>query len=149
MEIDTLRRALRAPVSQIAKNVGADGSINVNKLLEQTKPNFGSDARNDSYVDMLQAGIIDTAKVVRIALQDAESIAGPLIIKEAMVAEIPEIKAAPATPADMVERNDCSITNLSLILKNCRSSHVGSSLNEDSRFGGGKGEECCAERRQA
>ena len=99
--VDIVRRALRAPVSQIAENAGVDGSVVVNKLLEQTNPNFGYDAQNNSYVDMLQAGIIDPTKVARIALQDAASIAGLLITTEAMVAEIPEPKAPPVMPPDM------------------------------------------------
>ena len=99
--IDIVRRALRAPVGQIAQNAGVDGSIVVNKLLEQSDVNFGYDAQNNVYVDMLKSGIVDPTKVVRIALQDAASIAGLLVTTEAMVAEIPETKPMPAMPPDM------------------------------------------------
>jgi chaperonin GroEL len=101
--IDIVRRALRAPVSQIVENAGVDGSIIVNNLLEQSDVNFGYDAQNDAYVDMFQAGILDPTKVVRTALQDAASIAGLLITTEAMVAEVPETKPMPGMPPDMSE----------------------------------------------
>ena len=95
--LDIVRRALQTPVRQIAENAGAEGSVVVGKLVEG-KSNLGYDAQNDSYVDMFKAGIIDPTKVVRIALQDAASVAGLLITTEAMVAEKPEKKAAPAAP---------------------------------------------------
>ncbi len=94
--IDIVRRALQAPARQIAENAGADGSVVVGKLLESNDTNYGFDAQNGQYTDMLKAGIIDPTKVVRLALQDAASIAGLLITTEAMVAEKPEKK--PATP---------------------------------------------------
>ncbi len=94
--IDIVRRALQAPVRQIAENSGTDGSIIVGKLLESTDFNFGYDAQKGEFTDMVKAGIIDPTKVVRIALQDAASIAGLLITTEAMIAEKPEKKAPPA-----------------------------------------------------
>jgi chaperonin GroEL len=83
-------------VRQIAENSGADGSIVVGKLFESSDTNFGFDAQSGEFVDMLKAGIIDPTKVVRLALQDAASVAGLLVTTEAMVAEKPEKKAVPA-----------------------------------------------------
>ena len=96
--IDIVRRALQMPLRQIAENSGVDGSIVVGKLLESSETNRGFDAQTGEYVDMLKAGIIDPTKVVRLALQDAASVAGLLVTTEAMVAEKPEKKAAPAMP---------------------------------------------------
>jgi chaperonin GroEL len=95
--VDIVRRALQTPVRQIAENAGVDGSIVVGKLLDKDNANWGYDAQTGTYVDMLKAGIIDPTKVVRLALQDAASVAGLLITTEAMVAERPEKK--PAMPA--------------------------------------------------
>src|SRR6201997_5595935 len=83
--IDIVRRALQVPTRQIASNAGADGSLIVGKLLEQKSTDYGFDAQKGEYVDMVKAGIIDPTKVVRIALQDAASVAGLLITTEAMV----------------------------------------------------------------
>src|SRR5438034_1434184 len=96
--IDIVRRALLAPARQIFANAGEDGSIIVGKLLEKGDANYGFDAQNGIYVDMVKAGIIDPAKVVRLALQGAASVAGLLVTTEAMVAEVPERKAPPAMP---------------------------------------------------
>ncbi|KAA0682709.1 chaperonin GroEL [Roseomonas genomospecies 6] len=93
--IEIIRRALQAPVRQIAYNAGTDGSIVVGKLLDQNDANFGYDAQKGEFTDLVKAGIIDPVKVVRTALQDAASIAGLLITTEAMIAEKPEKKAAP------------------------------------------------------
>ena len=90
--VDIVRKALQSPVRQIAENSGVDGSIVVGKLTEATDANTGFDAQNEKYVDMFDAGIIDPAKVVRAALQDAASVAGLLITTEAIVAEKPEKK---------------------------------------------------------
>ena len=90
--IDIIRKALQAPARQIAVNAGVDGSIVIGKLLDSTDTNFGFDAQTGTYTDMVKAGIIDPTKVVRIALQDAASVAGLLITTEAMVAERPEKK---------------------------------------------------------
>ena len=94
--IEIIRRALQAPVRQIAYNAGTDGSIVVGKLLDQNDANFGYDAQKGEFTDLVKAGIIDPVKVVRTALQDAASVAGLLITTEAMVAEKPEKKAPPA-----------------------------------------------------
>jgi chaperonin GroEL len=105
--IDIVRRALQAPVRQIVVNAGIDGSIVVGKLTDQGDANWGFDAQRGEYGDLVQAGVIDPAKVVRIALQDAASVAGLLITTEAMVAEKPEKKpAAPAMPAGGMDDMD-------------------------------------------
>ena len=88
--IDIIRRALQAPVRQIAENSGVDGAVVAGKLLESIDTNFGFDAQTETYVDMVKAGIIDPTKVVRTALQGAASIAALLITTEAMVAERPD-----------------------------------------------------------
>ncbi len=88
--IAIVKRALQAPIRQIAENAGVEGSIVVGKVLETRGQAFGYDAQNDEYGDMLEKGIIDPAKVVRIALQDAASVAGLMITTEAAVAEAPK-----------------------------------------------------------
>jgi chaperonin GroEL len=95
--INIVLKALEAPARQIAENAGVEGSIVVGKIMEEKSETFGFNAQDEKYVDMLNAGIVDPAKVVRTALQDAASIAGLLITTEAMVAEMP--KDAPAAPA--------------------------------------------------
>ena len=92
--IDIVRRALQAPVRQVAENAGSEGSVVVGKLLDSKDPNYGFDAQSGTYVDMVKAGIIDPTKVVRLALQNAASVAGLLVTTEAMIAEKPEKKAA-------------------------------------------------------
>lgn len=91
-----VRQAITAPCRQIATNAGADGSIVVGKIMDSTEYTFGYDAQHGTYGDMVKSGIIDPTKVVRTALQDAASVAGLLITTEAMIAEKPEAKAAPA-----------------------------------------------------
>ena len=88
--INIVRRALQAPIRQIAENAGVEGSIVVGKVLEHKSASYGYDAQNNEYVDMIQKGIIDPAKVVRTALQDAASVAGLLVTTEAGVAEAPK-----------------------------------------------------------
>ncbi|MEM7191454.1 MAG: chaperonin GroEL [Pseudomonadota bacterium] len=88
--VNIVRRALQAPIRQIAENAGVEGSIVVGKVIEQKSPTFGYDAQNDTYVDLIEKGIIDPAKVVRTALQDAASVAGLLVTTEAGVAETPK-----------------------------------------------------------
>ncbi len=88
--IAIIRRAIQSPIRQIVKNAGGEGSIVVGKLLEQKDYKFGFNAQTDEYVDLIKAGIVDPAKVVRTALQDAASVAGLLITTEAMVAEAPK-----------------------------------------------------------
>jgi chaperonin GroEL len=95
--INIVLKALEAPIRQIAENSGVEGSIVVNKITENKSETFGFDAQTEEYVDMLAKGIVDPAKVVRAALQDAASIAGLLVTTEAMVAELP--KDQPAMPA--------------------------------------------------
>jgi chaperonin GroEL len=94
--IDIVRRALQAPVRQIAENAGVDGAVIAGKLLEQKNTNWGYNAQTGEFTDLVKAGVIDPAKVVRCALQDAASVAGLLVTTEAMIAERPEKKAAPA-----------------------------------------------------
>jgi chaperonin GroEL len=96
--IDIVRRALQAPIRQIAENAGVDGSVVVGKLQESNDTDRGFDAQTGEYVDMVKAGIIDPTKVVRLALQDAGSVAGLLVTTEAMVAEKPEKKPAMPPP---------------------------------------------------
>ena len=93
---DIIRKALQAPLRQIAFNAGEDGAVIAGKVLEIPEYTHGFDAQNAEYKDLVAAGIIDPTKVVRTALQDAASVAGLLITTEAMVAEKPEKKAAPA-----------------------------------------------------
>jgi chaperonin GroEL len=96
--VDIVRRALAWPAKQIAQNSGADGSVVVGKILETNEYNYGFDAQENTYKDLLKAGIIDPTKVVRCALQDAASVASLLITTEAMVAEKPEKKAPAGMP---------------------------------------------------
>jgi len=96
--IDIVRKAIQSPVRQIAENSGVEGSIVVGRLTDKDEPNFGYDAQLGDYKDMVLAGIIDPTKVVRVALQDAASVAGLLITTEAMVADRPEPKGAPGMP---------------------------------------------------
>ena len=99
--VDIVRRALQAPVRQIAENAGHDGAVIAGKLLEQKDTSFGFNAQTGKYENLVKAGVIDPTKVVRTALQDAASVAGLLITTEAMVAEIPEKKEAAGGPPDM------------------------------------------------
>src|SRR6202165_1860637 len=96
--INIVLKAIEAPIRQIAENSGVEGSIVVGKILESKSETFGFDAQNEEYVDMVEKGIIDPAKVVRRALQDAASVAGLLVTTEAMVAETPKKEAPPAMP---------------------------------------------------
>src|SRR5262249_37657764 len=93
--IDIVRKAIQMPARPIVENAGADGPGVVGEVLERTDPNHGFDAQTGEYVNLVKAGIIDPTKVVRLALQDASSVAGLLITTEAMVAEKPEKKAPP------------------------------------------------------
>ena len=92
--IQIVRKALQAPIRQISENAGVEGSIVVGKVLETRGQTFGYDAQKDEYGDMIEKGIIDPAKVVKTALQDAASIAGLLITTEAGIAEAPKKKEA-------------------------------------------------------
>ncbi|HEY7382662.1 MAG TPA: TCP-1/cpn60 chaperonin family protein, partial [Beijerinckiaceae bacterium] len=95
--INIVLKALESPIRQIAENSGVEGSIVVGKVSENKSPTFGFNAQSEEYVDMIQAGIVDPAKVVRTALQDAASVAGLLVTTEAMVAELPK-KDTPPMP---------------------------------------------------
>ena len=95
--INLVLRAIEAPIRQIVENAGVEGSLVVGKILENKSQTFGFNAQTEQYVDMLSAGIVDPAKVVRVALQDAASVAGLLITTEAMVTDRPK-KEAPAMP---------------------------------------------------
>jgi chaperonin GroEL len=96
--IDIVRRAIQVPARQIVQNAGEDGSLVVGKLLENSSYNWGFNAANGEYQDLVKAGVVDPAKVVRTALQDAASVAALLITTEALVAEKPK-KAEPAPAA--------------------------------------------------
>jgi len=98
--VNIVRMALEEPVKQIATNAGNEGAVIVEKLKGESNPNMGFDAKTDTYKDMVEAGIIDPAKVVRSALQNAASIAGLMLTTEALVTDIPEESPAgmPAMP---------------------------------------------------
>ncbi|HEY2010863.1 MAG TPA: chaperonin GroEL [Rhizomicrobium sp.] len=96
--VEIVRRAIQAPARQIAQNSGDDGSVVVGKLLEKADYNWGYNAATGEYQDLVKAGIIDPAKVVRTALQDAASVASLLITTEALIAEKPKREKAPAMP---------------------------------------------------
>jgi chaperonin GroEL len=96
--INIVLKALESPTRQIAENAGVEGSIVVGKIMDDKSETYGFDAQDEKYVDMIDAGIVDPAKVVRTALQDAASVAGLLVTTEAMVAELPK-EPAPAVPA--------------------------------------------------
>ncbi|MEL7256992.1 MAG: chaperonin GroEL [Pseudomonadota bacterium] len=98
--IKIIRKALQAPLRQIAENAGVDGSVVAGKVLENTSKTFGYDAQLDQYGDMLKAGVIDPTKVVRIALEYAASVAGLLVTTEAMVADKP-VKSGGQSMHDM------------------------------------------------
>ena len=95
--VNIVRRALQAPARQIAENAGEDGAVVVGKITDKDTYAFGFNAATGEYGDLVKQGVIDPAKVVRNALQDAASVAGLLITTEAMVAEKPK-KKAPAMP---------------------------------------------------
>ncbi len=99
--IKIVRRAIQAPLRQIAENAGVDGSVVVGKVIENDSRSFGFDAQAEEYGDMLKAGVIDPTKVVRIALENAASIAGLLITTEAMVAQKLEKASADSEMSDM------------------------------------------------
>lgn len=97
--VDIVRRALEAPIRQIATNAGWDGAVVAGKVLESKDTSWGFDAQDGEYKDLVKTGIIDPTKVVRVALQDASSVAGLLITTEAMVAELPKKDAPAPMPA--------------------------------------------------
>lgn len=97
--VNIVRKALQAPLRRIASNAGVDGAVVAGKILESKDTNFGYDAQNLEYVDMIKSGIIDPTKVVRTALQDAASVAGLVITTQALVVEKPEEDKSPKMPA--------------------------------------------------
>ncbi len=99
--IAIIRRALQQPLRQIAENSGVDGAVVAGKVIDSDDPHFGFDAQEERYGDLMEWGIIDPAKVVRTALEDAASVAGLLITTEAMVAEKPEKKGGAGAGAGM------------------------------------------------
>ena len=101
--VKIIRRAIQAPLRQIAGNAGVDGSVVVGKVTENDSSSYGFDAQTEEYGDMLRAGVIDPTKVVRIALENAASIAGLLITTEAMVAQKPQTAAAGREMSDVGE----------------------------------------------
>jgi len=96
--VDIVRRALVAPIKQIAANAGLDGSIVCQTVMDNDDKNFGYDALRKKYGDMLKAGVIVPTKVERVALQNGSSIASLLLTTDAIVSEIPEKKEAPPAP---------------------------------------------------
>ncbi|MHB1207699.1 MAG: chaperonin GroEL [Rhodospirillaceae bacterium] len=96
--VEIVRKALAIPLRQIAENAGEDGAVVAGKVGEHKDLNFGFDAQSGKYVDMVKSGIVDPTKVVRVALQDAASVAGLLITTEAMVAELPKKDEMPQMP---------------------------------------------------
>jgi chaperonin GroEL len=96
--VDIVRKAIQAPARQIATNAGEDGSVIVGKILEKDQYSYGFDAQAGEYGNLVSKGVIDPTKVVRSAIQGAASVAGLLITTEAMVAEVPQKKAAGGMP---------------------------------------------------
>jgi len=94
--VDIVKRALVAPIKQIAKNAGLDGSIVAQKVMESNDKNFGYNALTKEYGNMIEFGVIVPTKVERVALQNGASIASLLLTTDAVVSEIPEMKEAPA-----------------------------------------------------
>ena len=99
--VNIVRRALQAPARQIANNAGADGAVIVGKLMEGTDATVGYNAQSGEFTDLIKAGVIDPAKVVRSSLQNAASVAGLLITTEAMVGDLDDPKAAAPAGPDM------------------------------------------------
>ena len=98
-----LREALAEPLRRIATNAGQEGAVVVDAVRRHKDPNYGYDARNDSYGDMIQQGILDPIKVVRSALENAVSIGGMVLSTESLVADIPEAPSAMPAPPEMPE----------------------------------------------
>jgi chaperonin GroEL len=96
--VDIVKRACEDPLRQIVANSGTEGAIVVERVRENSNSNFGYNAQSDAYEDLVASGVIDPTKVTRTALQNAASIASLMLTTEAMVAEIPEKKPAPAGP---------------------------------------------------
>ncbi len=101
--VEIVRRAIQAPLRQIAQNAGVDGSVVAGKVVENPSTGFGFDAQSETYGDMVTAGIIDPTKVVRIALENAASVAGLMIMTEALIAEKPKRAIQGQAVSDMDE----------------------------------------------
>jgi chaperonin GroEL len=99
--VDIVRRALQSPLRQISENSGEDGAVVAGRLADRNDEALGYNAHEDTYVDMYKAGIVDPTKVVRVALQNASSIAGLLITTEVMIAESPDDQSAGGGMPDM------------------------------------------------
>jgi chaperonin GroEL len=95
--VDIVRRALEEPCRQIAENAGLEGSVVVDQVKKEEQ-NVGLDARAGEYTDLVEAGVVDAKKVMRLALQNAASVAGLMLTTEALVADLPEKEAPPAYP---------------------------------------------------
>ena len=93
-----VKRALEEPLRQIVGNAGEEGAVVIGKILDHKEPSFGYNAQNGEFTDLVKAGVIDPTKVTRTALQNAGSIAALMLTTEALVAELPEEKKAPAMP---------------------------------------------------
>jgi chaperonin GroEL len=93
-----VRRSLEEPIRQIAKNAGVEGAIVAERVKESKSANFGYNAQTDTYEDLVKAGVLDPTKVVRLAVQNASSIAGMMLTTEALICDLPEKKSAPAGP---------------------------------------------------
>jgi chaperonin GroEL len=98
LDVDIVRKALSAPLKQIAQNAGHDGAVIAGKILESKDNTYGFDAQSGKFCDLVKAGIVDPTKVVRTALIDAVSVAALLTTTEAMITDKPEEKSAPAMP---------------------------------------------------
>jgi chaperonin GroEL len=93
-----VKRALEEPLRQIVGNAGEEGAVIIGKIRDHKDTNYGYNAQNGEFVDMVKAGVIDPTKVTRTALQNAGSISALMLTTEALVAELPEEKKAPAMP---------------------------------------------------
>jgi chaperonin GroEL len=101
--VEIVKKALEEPLKQIAENAGKEGAVIVEKVKSADNPNFGFDAQKEEFCDMIERGIIDPTKVVRLALQNAASVASLLITTEALIAEKPKKEKLPATTPGMEE----------------------------------------------
>ncbi|MBA3321567.1 MAG: chaperonin GroEL, partial [Pyrinomonadaceae bacterium] len=99
--VQIVRRALEEPLRQIVYNAGKEGAVIVEKVRDNKKDNYGFNAATEQFEDLVEAGVIDPAKVTRSALQNAASIAGLMLTTEALVSELPEDDKAPAMPGGM------------------------------------------------
>ncbi|HVF67213.1 MAG TPA: TCP-1/cpn60 chaperonin family protein, partial [Pyrinomonadaceae bacterium] len=99
--VTIVRRALEEPLRQIVSNAGKEGAVIVEKVRESKKESYGYNAATETFEDLVEAGVIDPAKVTRSALQNASSIAGLMLTTEALIADIPEDDKAPAMPGGM------------------------------------------------